>query len=207
MNADPDMDPELRKKFISKARDNVDRLIALISDVTAITKLESGDKLVNLVDVNFHDLVFTLASDLEQTNFFEGKLTFRFELPLNCVVLANEALLTGVLMNLCRNSLLYSQGTECVFEMVDEDDKFYYFEFYDDGVGISPEHFPHIFDRFYRVNTGRSRNAGGTGLGLAIVSVTIESFGGSIEVFNRQPSGLAFRFSLPKFKSARTQSV
>lgn len=202
LNSDPDMDPALRKKFIAKACDNVDRLIALITDITTITKLESGDKLVNLVDVNFHDLVFTLASDLEQTNFFEGKIAFHFELPLNCIVLANEALLTGVLMNLCRNSLLYSQGTECVLEMVDEDDKFYYFEFYDNGVGISPEHFPHIFDRFYRVNTGRSRISGGTGLGLAIVSVTIESFGGNIEVFNRQPTGLAFRFSIPKFKSA-----
>ena len=68
---------------------------------------------------------------------------------------------------------------------------------------MPPEHLPHLFDRFYRVNAGRSRNAGGTGLGLAIVKVTIESFSGTIEVDNRQPSGLQFTFTLPKYKKTK----
>lgn len=199
----PDMDAETRDRFLHKTQDNVNRLIALISDITAITKLDNGEKLINVTDVNFHDLVFTLSNDMEESNLFEGKMSFTFDVPLNCVVFANESLLTGVISNLTRNSVLYSQGTECVLEYVDEDDDFYRFRFYDNGVGVPPEHLPHLFDRFYRVNAGRSRNAGGTGLGLAIVKVTIESFSGTIEAENRLPSGLQFTFTLPKYKKTK----
>jgi len=199
----PDMDAETRDRFLHKTQDNVNRLIALISDITTITKLDNGEKLMNVTDVNFHDLVFTFSNDMEESNSLEGKMSFSFDVPLNCVVSANESLLTGVLSNLTRNSMLYSQGTECVLEYVDEDADFYRFRFYDNGVGVPPEHLPHLFDRFYRINAGRSRNAGGTGLGLAIVKVTIESFSGTIEVENRLPSGLQFTFTLPKYKKQK----
>ncbi len=199
----PDMDSETRDRFMHKTQENVNRLIALISDITAITKLDNGEKLINVTDVNFHDLVFTLSNDFEESNLFEGKMTLSFDVPLNCEVFANEALLTGIISNLTRNAMLYSQGTLCALEYIDEDDDFYRFRFYDNGIGVPPEHLPHLFDRFYRVNAGRSRNAGGTGLGLAIVKVTIESFSGTIEVDNRQPSGLQFTFTLPKYKKTK----
>lgn len=196
----PDMDVETRDKFLYKAQENVHRLSALITDITAITRLESGDKLVNVTDVDFHDLVFSFDNMLQEGNVLQDKLTFSYEVPMPCMVLANESLLHSVLLNLAKNAAAYSKGTMCRLELDHEDDKFYYFNFYDDGVGVAPEHLPHMFERFYRVNSGRSRDCGGTGLGLSIVEVTIKSFGGDITVSNRYPNGLQFSFSLPKYK-------
>lgn len=196
----PDMDAATRDRFIQKAQDNIHRLTSLINDITAITKLESGGKLINITEINFHDLTFSFENFLKEGNVLQGKMTFTYDLPLNCLVFGNESLLQTILLNLVKNSVAYSEGTECHFECVKEDQDFYYFRYYDNGIGVAPEHLPHIFERFYRVNAGRSRNAGGTGLGLAIVEVTIESLGGKIDVQNRFPSGLEYTFSLMKYK-------
>ncbi|MCC8114936.1 MAG: hypothetical protein LIP03_13290 [Bacteroidales bacterium] len=197
---DPDMEPATRQRFLLKTQQNVHRLSSLIADITAITKLESGGKLVNVTDVNFHDLVFTFEKYLSETHLMEKGMTFSYDIPLNCVVVGNESLLTSVLLNFTKNSAAYSQGTMCRLEVYKEDDDFFYFRYYDDGIGVPPEHLPHMFERFYRVNSGRSREAGGTGLGLSIVEVAIHSFGGQIDVGNRYPSGLEFHFSLKKYK-------
>lgn len=191
----PDMDEETRMHFLLKTRDNVHRLTNLIKDITAITKLESGGKLVNVEEIDYHDLVFKFEDYLREGNLL-GDMKFSYDIPLDCKVFGNDSLLTLVLLNFVKNSVAYSEGTICRLEFVKEDKEFCYFRYYDDGVGIPPEHFPHLFERFYRVNVGRSRETGGTGLGLAIVEVTITSFGGSIEVQNHIPHGLEFNFKL-----------
>lgn len=203
----PDMDVETRDRFLYKTQESVHRLTSLIADITAITKLESGGRLINVSPINFHDLVFTFESGLEESDLLQDKLTFRFDVPLDCVILGNDSLLTSVITNFVKNAAAYSKGTECVLEMVSEDENFYKFRFYDDGIGVAPEHLPHMFERFYRVNQGRSRDTGGTGLGLAIVQVTIESLGGKIEVANRYPSGLEFTFTLPKYNGRSKSSA
>lgn len=199
----PDMDDETRNKFIKRTYDNVMRLSELMRDLTAITRLESGGKLLNICEVNLHDLVFALESELKEGNILGDKMTFEYDIPLNCSVLGSENLLHTVLLNFIKNSVAYSGGTECHLIMTKFDDDFYYLKFFDNGVGVSPEHLPHLFERFYRVNSGRSRSTGGTGLGLAIVAVSIESLGGSIDVVNHFPSGLEFNFSIPKYKKKK----
>ncbi len=95
----------------------------------------------------------------------------------------------------------------CELVCTDEDNNFYYFEFRDNGVGVGEEHLPHLFERFYRVDSGRRRNkSGGTGLGLPIVQNTVLAHGGKIEVFNGKLGGLTFRFSLVKYKEPRAKN-
>lgn len=198
----PDMDKESEMHFLRKAQEHVDRLVNLIGDVSAITRLEDGGELVNTEELNFHDLVFSLASDLEESGAL-GKMTFEFDIPLDCVVKGNFNLLTGMLINLSKNAASYSKGTKCEFLMTRQDDAFYHFAFHDDGVGVGDEHLPHLFDRFYRIDSGRSRKAGGTGLGLPIVQNTVIAHGGTIEVGHRADghSGLEFRFTLPIYRN------
>lgn len=202
---DPLMPEDVKHKFLVKIQQNVDRLTELIADIAVITKYENGEKLVAISEIDFHDLVYTFAEELKMADMGKNKLPFTFDVPLRCMISGNEPLVRGVLSNLVRNACLYSQGTMCHLQFEKQDDEFYYFSFYDDGVGVPPESLPRLFERFYRVNEGRERNDGGTGLGLPIVKVTIESFGGTIDVENRTPSGLIFRFTLAKFKGTPPQ--
>ena len=105
-----------------------------------------------------------------------------------------------MLMNLIRNADFHSRGENCRFKLIAENSKDYTFSFADDGVGVGEEHLPHLFDRFYRIDKGRSRKVGGTGLGLPIVKNTIIVFGGTILARNCNPHGLEFVFTLRKAK-------
>lgn len=196
----PDMDDASRNHFLQKAREHVNRLVNLIADVSAITRLEEGSEMISTEDLDFHDTVYTVANDIEESGIL-GKMSFSFDVPFGCHIRGNYNLLTGMILNLVKNSVAYSKGTECSLTCTGEDKDFYYFLFRDNGVGVGEEHIPHLFDRFYRIDSGRSRKAGGTGLGLPIVLNTILAHGGKMVAENCSGGGLGFRFSLPKYKS------
>ncbi len=195
----PDMDEGSRTHFLRKASEHVDRLVNLIADVSAITRLEEGGELISTEELNYHDIAYTIASDMEESGSL-GHMVFRQDIALDCCVMGNFNLLSGMIINLCKNSASYSKGSMCELIQTGEDEKFYYFEFRDNGTGVADEHLPHLFERFYRIDSGRSRKSGGTGLGLPIVQNTVLAHGGKIEVANGELGGLAFRFSLPKFR-------
>ena len=197
----PDMDETSRTHFLRKAQEHVNRLAQLISDVSALSRLEDGGYLISTERLNFHDLVFTVASDLQEAGSLKG-LKFTFDIPLDCMIEGNYNLLSSGVTNLAKNAANYSKGTHCELIMTKDDGAFYHFVFRDDGVGVAPEHLPHLFERFYRVDSGRARKAGGTGLGLPIVHNTIIVHGGEIDVRNRNDglTGLEFVFTLPKAK-------
>ena len=136
-------------------------------------------------------------SDLEESGAL-GDIEFVYDVPTETYIMGNNSLLTGMLINLAKNSAAYSKGTECGIKLVDEDKKFYKFVFFDNGIGVGEEHIPHLFERFYRVDSGRARKNGGTGLGLPIVQNTILAHGGTIEIRNGEKCGLEFIFTLPK---------
>ncbi|MBD5233824.1 MAG: HAMP domain-containing histidine kinase [Bacteroidales bacterium] len=196
----PDMDDTSRTHFLRKASEHIDRLVNLIADVSAITRLEDGGELIATEELDYHDVVYTIANDVEESGAL-GSMTFSFDVPLDCKINGNYNLLSGMLINLVKNAGLHSKGTLCELVMVKEDDNFYHFEFRDNGTGVGEEHLPHLFDRFYRVDSGRSRKAGGTGLGLPIVRNTVIAHGGDIVVENRPEGGLVFKFTLPKFRT------
>lgn len=195
--ANPDMNPSSRDHFISKALEHTNRLANLITDVSAITRLEDGSSLINTEELDYHDVVYTVMNDLKESDALGG-MEFVYDVQTECYIMGNNSLLIGMLINLAKNAALYSKGTECGVKQIGEDDKFYKFVFYDNGVGVSEEHLPHLFERFYRVDSGRSRKTGGTGLGLPIVKNTIVAHGGKIEVHNNPNGGLEFVYTLPK---------
>ncbi len=175
------------------------RLCNLFNDISTMTRLDEAGESIPTTDIDYHDMVYTIANDLEASKL-NGNIPFNYELPINCVVNGNYALLSNMLLNLIRNSAVYSHGTEMWLKLVSETDEFYTFTFYDNGVGVDSEHIKHLFERFYRVDAGRSRKAGGTGLGLPIVKNTILMHGGSITVKNRPSGGLQFTYTLKKIK-------
>lgn len=98
---------------------------------------------------------------------------------------------------------MHSRGTAMSLKLLSESPKFYTFSFSDNGTGVPQESLPHLFERFYRVDTGRSRKAGGSGLGLPIVRNVIMVLGGAISVRNQSTGGLEFIFTLPKWQDKR----
>lgn len=202
LNDDPDLDPEIRQHFIAKACEHANRLVDLIADISAITRLEEGGNVINTENLNYQEVVYKFAADIRESGML-GAMEFQYKLPLQMPIRGNANLLTGMLMNLARNSANYSGGTMCALEAyTDDDPDNYHFCFYDDGNGVPEDALPRLFDRFYRVDSGRARKSGGTGLGLAIVYNTVTAHGGTISCGNREGAGLEIRFTLPKLKNA-----
>lgn len=195
---DPDMDACTRTRFLERMLTNIERLTNLLNDVSTMTRLENGGDKIAVNKVDMYDLVFQIDYDMPANNL-AGNLEFSFDIPLECYVAGNYGLINGMICSLIRNAAMYSGGTKVGIRLISENERFYMFAFYDNGNGVSEEHIPHLFERFFRVDTGRSRKQGGTGLGLPIVRSTIITHGGTISVHNRSTGGLEFIFSLPKW--------
>jgi signal transduction histidine kinase len=202
LRENPDLDPDTREHFISKACEHADRLVELIADISAITRLEDGSNVINTENLNFQEVVYKFAGDVRESGML-GTMEFSYDLPLQMPVRGNANLLSAMLMNLARNAANYSGGDQCALEAVESNDRdYFHFCFYDNGSGVPEEALPRLFDRFYRVDSGRARKSGGTGLGLAIVYNTVTAHGGTISCANRPGAGLEIRFTLPKLKNA-----
>ncbi len=193
-----DLDEDLRMRFLTRAHENVDRLCELLGSVSTMTRLDEDGANIAMMSVDVHEVAFAVDNDFT-TSGLKGDMAFKYDIPVNCQVLANYSLLTSVLSNLIENAVAHSQGTLLELLIVGESEGYYTFSFRDNGVGVGEKHIPHLFDRFYRVDNGRTRKTGGTGLGLPIVKKIIDTMGGSISVHNRSTGGLEFVFTLKKF--------
>ena len=192
------MSDDTKNHFITKTQEQINRLCDLLNDISTITRLSETTQAIPTEKLNFHDIVYTIANDVKESGMLKG-MEFSFDIPLNCYINGNNALLNSTILNLIKNSVAYSRGTQIrLFTLNDSFDS-YTFRYYDNGTGVEEEHIPYLFDRFYRIDAGRSRKAGGTGLGLPIVKNTILTHGGKITVRNRPQGGLEFTFTLPKF--------
>lgn len=201
----PDMDEATKDRFLARAYQNVERLCNMLDDVGTMTRLEESGGNLPVTDVDFHELVFNLERDLTACGIC-GDMKFDYDIPVNCHVKGNANLLTSMLNNLAKNAILHSHGTTMGLRLVVESKRFYTFSFYDDGIGVKEEELPRLFERFYRIDAGRSRKVGGTGLGLPIVKNTVEAHGGTMSVHNRTNGGLEFVFTLHKYsETAQTK--
>jgi two-component system phosphate regulon sensor histidine kinase PhoR len=189
---------EVNRKFLHSASKNVDRLVNLIDDLDEISKLESGEQKLNLSLFVIQDLtreVFESLSFKALEKDIRCTIKKGCESPVN--VYADKEKIRQVLINLVDNAIKYGRSGGLVEASIyNTDGKNILIEISDDGIGISEEHLPRIFERFYRTDYGRSRNIGGTGLGLAICKHIIEAHGHSIHARSKPDVGTTFGFTL-----------
>lgn len=176
---DADLSPPQRQQFVGTIQSNVVRMQRIVDDLLDLARYESGGWVPNPIDVDLR----TAAADalaLVQAEASRRNLDLRIEIAAGADrVFADATALRQILQNLVENAVRYTQsGSVTVFARREESD--IVIGVRDTGVGIPAEHLPRIFERFYRVDAGRSREVGGTGLGLAIVKHLVEAHGGSV---------------------------
>lgn len=194
--ASPGIDAETRTHFLNKTHAQILRLQDILNSISTITRLEEIQNAITTEKIDFYALAFDVADEVVEAGT-NGGMKMLIDLPDECYVKGNANLLTAMLLNLTKNAVIHSGGSEIGLTLVEKTEKECKFAFYDNGVGVSADHLPFIFDRFYRVDAGRSRKVGGTGLGLSIVKWTILALGGQISAKNRPQGGLEIDFSLP----------
>lgn len=196
--SDPGMDEEVKNHFIQRCFIQSQRLSSLLQDISTLNKLDDAPGSYERESVNILTLFNMILSDVAQ-KLKEKNITVRTLIGPEVVVTGSHSLLYSIFRNLTDNAIAYAgEGVTVTVQVLSEDENYYTFSFADNGVGVAAEHLPHLFERFYRVDKGRSRKMGGTGLGLAIVKNAVLLHHGSISVRLAQTGGLEFIFSLPK---------
>lgn len=195
--ANPDMDEQTRNSFIEKSYKHCERLRMLLQDVSTITRMEDASEMFTREEVCLRSVVDDIAAEIALLPV-ERRMRVNVSIPESVRVVGNTQLLTSVFRNLTDNAIAYSGGRDIYIVLTSESATHYHFELSDNGIGVDDEHLSHLFERFYRVDKGRSRKEGGTGLGLAIVKNALVLHGGEIEARNRREGGLQFLFSIAK---------
>ncbi|NDV46294.1 two-component sensor histidine kinase [Paludibacter sp. 221] len=193
------LDKEKMLNFLTKAHEQTIVLTELIQDMSLITKMEEAPSFFVQEEIGIELLLDSLKEDLNEL-LTEKNIHFTWKNIENIVVPGNRNLLYSIFRNLTDNAIRYA-GTNIsvIVNKYNEDNNFYYFSYSDTGAGISNEqHLNRLFERFYRVNEGRTRDTGGSGLGLSIVKNAVLFHKGTITVKNRTGGGLEFLFTLGK---------
>ena len=194
----PDMDPEKKQMFLERAYNQTLRLSDLISDMALITKIEESPDRLPKEEIDIYDVATEVFDELFDRIVEKNVVVENFLKP-ETMVYGNRTLLYAILRNLVENSLKYAgEGVTLHIECYSRIDRQHYFMYYDTGRGVPEEHMERIFERFYRVDKGRSREQGGTGLGLAIVKHIIENHGEKVSVRSELGVGSTFTFTLKK---------
>jgi two-component system phosphate regulon sensor histidine kinase PhoR len=195
-------DPEVNKLYLQRASDNIDRMIKIIEDLDSVYKLESNQLKLEWQDIEIQSFVETMKEEIKLQALEKNiSVLIESDLPNELKVKADADYLRQVFINLLENSVKYGkENGETYIKLLDLDQNVL-IEIQDDGPGIESRHLRHIFDRFYRVDKARSRQAGGSGLGLSIVKHILEAHGQSIKVRSTPGVGTIFSFTLAKSQS------
>ena len=193
-------DKELLNKYLKRTDNSVERLSYIIKDLDLITQLESSTMNLNISSFNIIDLIFNIFDHLEiKSSKRNIKLVFDKKYNNEILVSADKERIGQVLTNLLVNSINYGRdkGTTEV-SINDLTKEKLIVRVTDNGEGISEEHLPRLFERFYRVDISRSRKHGGSGLGLAIVKHIIDAHNENIYINSKPGVGSEFSFTLQK---------
>ena len=192
-------DPSINRTYLERAEKSVERMVSIVEDLEIITQFESGQLILHKEKFDIVELARDSMSSIqysaEKSNV---KLVFKETYDKPIYVKADKESVQKVISNLLVNSIKYSRQTgETKVSFYDMDENILV-EVTDNGIGISQEHIPRLFERFYRVDRSRSRDIGGTGLGLSIVKHIIEAHNQTINVRSTLVIGTTFGFTLSK---------
>ncbi len=196
---DKELPVEKQKQFVERAYNQSVRLSELIEDVSLLSKIEEASSQFPMEQVDLHELVDNVRIDLTD-KLQANNIQFFSSLKEKLYVNANYSLIYSIFRNLMDNSIKYGgKDIEIHLENYTEDKDYLYFSYYDTGKGVDEQHLQRIFERFYRVDKGRTRDSGGSGLGLSIVKNAVLLHKGEIQARNRHSGkGLEFLFSISK---------
>ena len=193
----PHIDEETKKQFLKHSYAQSQRLTSLLQDISTLNRMDDAPEIKENVEVNISQMIEDISKETA-LQLEKHHMSFIINLPENIIVHGNKSLLYSVFRNLTDNAIAYAgNGTTITLDAV-ENNKDWSFAFYDNGIGVANEHLSRIFERFYRVDKGRSRKLGGTGLGLAIVKNAVIIHGGTIQAKNLPTGGLRFDFNIKK---------
>lgn len=196
--SNPNIPKETVKTFLERSYAQSNRLTTLLRDISVLTRMDEAPEMMEREAVNLSLVVENIINEVN-LGLEEKHIKVINLMPQALMINGNHSLLYSIFRNLMDNAIAYA-GTniQITINCFREDDTFYYFSFSDSGVGVEEEHLTRLFERFYRVDKGRSRKLGGTGLGLAIVKNAVLFHGGTIFAKNAPNGGLEFVFTLQK---------
>lgn len=192
-------DPTINVEYLKRADKSIDRMIHIIDDLETITQLEVG---VLELELEKYDIGQQIKDVVEQLEFQAKRQEIRLQFPKkyekSIFVLADKFRIRQVLVNLITNSIKYGKKGGKTQINISQFNEQIIIEVKDNGIGIDEKHVPRLFERFYRVDKGRSREQGGTGLGLAIVKHIIEAHTETIDVTSAKGEGTVISFTLKR---------
>ncbi len=211
----PNVDDATRRQFLERCYAQSKRLASLLNDMSMLNRMDDGADMMTFEKVNVADIIFTVQKE-SQFALEQKGMTMQTDLPDDISVNGNRSLLYSIFRNLTDNAIAYAGMNTAIVVRAEKiitpdafnaeypslavksnfNQPFWHFTFSDNGTGVPPEHLGRLFERFYRVDKGRSRKMGGTGLGLAIVKNAVRVHGGAITVCNNKTGGLRFDFTL-----------
>ena len=191
-----EMDKDQRKFFVERAYAQTLRLSSLITDISTLNNIEEASWKYETEKINIKRCIKEIESDLS-FSLSENNIKIFTDVDENIEIEGVYILIYSLFKNLIDNSIEHAgRGVEIYIQTTSIEPEMIWFRYYDTGKGVSEEHLERLFERFYRVEAGRSRKSGGSGLGLSIVKNSVLLHNGSITVCNREEGGLQFDFSL-----------
>ncbi|WP_430817340.1 sensor histidine kinase [Carboxylicivirga sp. RSCT41] len=192
-------DPNINMRYLTRTEKSIDRMISIIEDLEAISKLEAGELQLHPEIFDLHQLTDDVI-ELQEIRATKRKIKLSYGegADKQHFVIADKQRIFQVVSNLVVNSINYGKdGGKTEISFFNMDNRILV-EVKDTGIGIAEENLPRVFERFYRADKSRSREHGGTGLGLAIVKHLIEAHGQRINVRSTLGQGTVFSFTLEK---------
>ncbi len=192
------IDDAHRDQFIRRIHSASLRLSELLENVSLLSKMEEAASKFTSQEVDVARLAEEVVEEFQGMASKSGAKVI-CDIPHGVVVSGSKTLIYSVWRNLVENALKYSGGGATIeLKLCSEDSDFYYFAVKDNGSGVDEKHLPRLFERFYRVESGRTRDDGGSGLGLSIVAHAVQHHGGEVTAKSKQGEGLEVNFNLRK---------